>query len=163
MDKVTEQKIQTLHPSLREEVIKIINECDTLLTGKARVRIAQALRTEKEQNDLYAQGRTTPGKIVTKCKFGQSFHCFGAAIDFVLIIDGKVASWDTKSDFDGDKVSDWMEVVKVFKKYGWKWGGEFRSFVDLPHVEKSKYTWQQLLAKYNTKDFIPGTTYLKEI
>jgi len=163
MDKITEQRIQTLHPSLREEVTKIILECDKLLTGRAKVRVAQALRTKSEQDALYAQGRTTPGKIVTNAKFGQSFHCYGCAIDFVLVIDDKVASWDTKADFDLDKVSDWVEVVNVFKKYGWKWGGEFRTFKDLPHVEKSKFTWRELLTKYEAKDFIPGTTYLKEI
>lgn len=36
----------------------------------------------------------------------------------------------------GDGQSDWMEVVKIFKMYGWQWGGDWK-FVDKPHFEKT--------------------------
>jgi peptidoglycan L-alanyl-D-glutamate endopeptidase CwlK len=29
-----------------------------------------------------------------------------------------------------------MEVVAIFKKYGWEWGGEWR-FKDYPHFQKT--------------------------
>jgi peptidoglycan L-alanyl-D-glutamate endopeptidase CwlK len=29
-----------------------------------------------------------------------------------------------------------MEVVAVFKRYGWEWGGDWR-FVDQPHFQKT--------------------------
>jgi peptidoglycan L-alanyl-D-glutamate endopeptidase CwlK len=68
------------------------------------------------------------------------------AVDIVLILDGKTASWDDKTDFDGDKVSDWMEVVAIFKKYGYAWGGDWR-FKDSPHFEKTfGYSTTQLKA-----------------
>jgi len=112
------------------------------LTGKAACRFSYTLRTFAEQDALYAQGRTKPGAIVTKAKGGQSYHNYGLAVDIVLLVDKdgngtfETASWDTKSDFDGDKKSDWQEVVAIFKRYGWEWGGDWR-FVDAPHFQKT--------------------------
>ncbi len=62
MDKVTLANIEKLHPMIREEVKQIIKECDTALTGRAKIRITQGFRTFQEQAKLYAQGRTLPGK-----------------------------------------------------------------------------------------------------
>lgn len=162
IDKPTQDRIALLHPKIRQEIESIIKEANTALTGRASVRISQGLRTIAEQNALYAQGRTDKTKkIVTNAKGGSSFHNYGLAVDIVLILDGKTASWDDKTDFDGDRVSDWMEVVAMFKKYGYVWGGDFRSIRDSPHFEKSfGYTTSQLLAKVNKKDFINGTTYV---
>lgn len=137
MNKSTKARIEKMHPMLRSELPFIVNEANERLTGRAKVEIAQGHRTFEEQNKLYAQGRTAPGKIVTKAKGGQSIHNFALAVDIVLIIDGKKASWDSKTDWDEDKQSDWMEVVDVFKKYGWNWGGDWKSFKDLPHFEKT--------------------------
>ncbi len=62
MDKVTLQRIEKLHPSVREEVKQIIKECDEALTGRAKIRITQGLRSFEEQEKLYAIGRITSGK-----------------------------------------------------------------------------------------------------
>ena len=158
VDKSTYDKIQLLHPMIREEVYKIINECNLKLTGKAQVRITQGLRTFEEQDKLYAQGRTTEGKKVTNAKGGQSIHNYGTALDIVLIIGGKEASWDIKKDWDNDNVSDWDECVKVFAKYNWSWGGNWSSFKDFPHFEKIGYNNWRVLAKKTkgkTGYFIP--------
>ena len=64
MDTPTRNRIAKLHPSVREEVTKIIQECDTALTGRAKVRITQGLRTFKEQEELYALGRTKVNPVV---------------------------------------------------------------------------------------------------
>lgn len=149
MDKVTKQRIDVLHPSVRGEVEQIVAECDVALTGRAKVRISQGLRTFAEQDALYAIGRSLKGKQVTNAKAGQSIHNYGLAVDIVLIIDGKEASWDTAKDWDGDKVADWMEVVKIFKNHGWNWGGNWKTFKDLPHFEKltkvgTQYNWRNL-------------------
>ena len=114
MDTVTSQRISMLHPSVRDEITKIITECNSSLTGRAKVRITQGLRTFKEQDDLYAIGRTKTGKKVTNAKAGQSIHNYGLAVDICLLIDGKEASWDTAKDWDNDKVADWYECVKIF-------------------------------------------------
>lgn len=141
MEKVTSERIAKLHPSVRNEVTKIITECNNLLTGRAKVRIAQGLRTNEEQDKLYKQRPK-----VTNAKGGQSIHNYGFAIDIVLIIDNKTASWDTVKDWDNDRVSDWNEVVEVFKRNGWNWGGDWKSFKDLPHFDKVGFSdWKVLI------------------
>jgi len=175
-DKPTLDRIELLHPAVRQEVKDIyLNEIIPALSGKAICRLAYTLRTFDEQNGLYAQGRTklfdANGKrlgVVTKAKGGQSIHNFGLALDIVLLkdsnSDGKFesATWETNIDFDKDGKSDWMEVVNILKSHGWIWGGDWKSFKDAPHFEKTfGHTWKTLLPKYNSKEFIPGTTYVK--
>ena len=146
MDTATSKRIALLHPSVREEVTKIIQECDVALTGRAKVRITQGLRTFKEQDDLYAIGRTKPGKKVTNAKAGKSIHNYGFAVDICMIIDGKEASWDHKKDWDNDQTADWYECVKIFAKYGWDWGGNWKSFKDIPHFDKKGFnSWVKLI------------------
>ena len=147
MDSVTLKRINQLHPKLRLEMQKIINECNANLKGRAQVRISQGLRTFAEQQALYNQGRTTPGKKVTNAKGGQSVHNYGAAVGIVLIIDGKIASWDVGRDWDGDKIADWDECVRVFAKYYYSWGGNWNSFKDFPHFEKIGMNNWRILSK----------------
>lgn len=162
IDKSTQDRIKLLHPDLRDEVTRLVEEANTKLTSHSHMRIIQGLRTIEEQNALYAQGRTTKGPIVTKAKGGSSYHNYGLAIDFCLIIDNKEVSWNVSKDYDGDGMADWMEVVKVFKAAGWTWGGDFKTIVDMPHFEKTfNNNWRDLLAKYEKKDFIEGTKYVK--
>lgn len=134
-DEKTLERIKLLHPKLRAEVSSIYDEIVTALSGKAICRFAYTLRTFAEQDALYAQGRTKTGAKVTNAKGGQSYHNYGLAVDIVLLV-GKAASWDTKSDFDGDGKSDWQEVVAIFKRHGWEWGGDWK-FTDMPHFQKT--------------------------
>jgi len=137
MDKPTLDRIQLLHPKLREEAMQIYLEICDALKGKAMCRFAYTLRTFAEQDALF-----NAKPQVTKAKGGQSYHNYGLAIDIVLIVDkdgdGKfeTASWDVKSDFDGDGKSDWMEVVAIFKRYGWEAGIDWK-FYDAPHFQKT--------------------------
>jgi peptidoglycan L-alanyl-D-glutamate endopeptidase CwlK len=175
-DKPTLDRIELLHPAVRQEVKDIyLNKIIPALSGKAICRFAYTLRTFAEQDALYSQGRTklfdANGKrlgVVTKAKGGQSIHNFGLALDIVLLKDsnndGKFesATWETNIDFDKDGKSDWMEVVNILKSHGWTWGGDWKSFKDAPHFEKTfGHTWKTLLPKHNAKEFIPGTSYIK--
>ncbi len=140
----------------------MFNEASSKLTSWS-LRFAYTLRTFQEQDLIFQQGRTRPGAIVTWARPGQSYHNYGLALDICLISpDGKMASWDTLKDFDGDGVSDWMEVVKVFKSYGWEWGGDWaKPKQDTPHFQKTfGYNTATLLDKFKKSDFIPGTKYV---
>ncbi len=143
VDKPSMDKINNLHPSIREEVKAIVQECNEALTGRAQMRISQGLRTFAEQDALYAKRPK-----VTNAKGGQSVHNYGFAVDIVMIVDGKTASWDTKQDWDGDNVSDWDECVKIFAKHGWNWGGDWHSFKDMPHFDKIGFSNWRELQKY---------------
>jgi peptidoglycan L-alanyl-D-glutamate endopeptidase CwlK len=119
MDQVTIERIKLMHPSVRDEVQQMYEEMCEALSGRAIVRFAYTLRTIAEQNELYAQGRTKAGKIVTNAKGGQSYHNYGLAFDIVLLVDKdkngsfESASWETNVDFDGDGKADWQEVVQI--------------------------------------------------
>lgn len=169
IDKITLERIQLLHPKLRNEVEHMYtSQIVPALSGRAMCRFAYTLRTFAEQDSLYAQGRSrlfdAQGKrlgIVTKAKSGQSFHNYGLALDIVLIVDKKNAEWNIVRDYDKDGIADWMEATHIFKSNGWSWGGDWKSFRDFPHFEKNfGYTWKELLEKHKKKDFIPGTTYV---
>lgn len=162
MDKNTLERIEKLHPKVRKEARQIYDEICQALTGRAICRFAFTFRTIAEQDAIYAQGRTKPGKIVTRARGGYSWHNYGLAVDIVLIhdVDGDGdydrAVWDVKTDFDGDKISDWMEVVAIFKSYGWEWGGDWK-FSDPPHFQKTfGYSVRQLLALHQKKKIDPS-------
>jgi peptidoglycan L-alanyl-D-glutamate endopeptidase CwlK len=145
-DQITLDRIKLLHPKVRDEAFEIYDEICEALSGSAMCRFSYTLRTFAEQDAIYAQGRTKPGKIVTNARKGLSYHNYGLAIDIVLIINGKTASWDIKGDFDGDGKADWQEIVTIFKSFGWEAGIDWK-FRDAPHFQKTLgYSVRQLLA-----------------
>ena len=158
MDKITIDRIATLHPKIREKVLDAYTHINNNLLGKGvRLRFAYTSRSIQEQDELYAQGRTklfdNNGKrlgIVTKAKGGQSIHNYHLAWDIVLLLDKdnngtfESASWDSKVDFDKDGTADWDEVVRYFKSIGAVWGGDWK-FTDKPHFEITfDKTWKDL-------------------
>lgn len=147
-DNLSESRLDQLHPKVRAVFKAFIEEAEAALD--ITLRIVQGLRTIKEQNDLYAKGRTAPGPKVTNAKGGSSYHNYGLAIDLVEMKGGQ-ANWNFK-----------YELLKQFaKKHGLTWGGEFKSIVDKPHFELTfGYKWQALLKKVEAKDIIPGTQYV---
>jgi peptidoglycan L-alanyl-D-glutamate endopeptidase CwlK len=147
-DTKTIEKINLLHPKLRDEAKELYEDICAALSGRAFCRFTHTLRTFAEQDALYAQGRTAKGGIVTSAKGGRSYHNYGLAID-IVIVDGKAASYDVKKDFDGDGKADWMEIVAIFKQYGWEWGGDWK-FYDAPHFQKTYgHSIKTLLDMYN--------------
>lgn len=166
-DKISIERADKLHPKVVQEVKDTIALAEQGFPANMAIRIVQGLRTWKEQDALFQQGRTTPGKIVTRAKAGSSYHNYGLAIDFAILYDKdsngtfEELSWDTAKDFDKDGIIDWQEVVKTFKAKGYEWGGNWRTFKDLPHIQKTfGYNIATLRAKYAANDFIPGTQYL---
>lgn len=141
-DKITIERIALLHPKLRDEAYAIYSEIVDALGSKVMCRFTHTLRTFAEQDKLYSIGRTRAGRIVTNAKAGRSYHNYGLAIDIVLLHDRnndwiyETISYDQKADTDKDGKADWMEVVEIFKQYGWTWGGSWK-FKDAPHFEKT--------------------------
>lgn len=153
MDTLSTEKLQLLHPKLRDIALQAYEEAVSATPVGVHPVIDQTYRTFAESDALYAQGRTTPGSIVSNAKAGQSYHNYALALDFHLLINGK-DSWDTDDN--------WMKVVDIFKSHGFTWGGDFAgNFKDYPHLEnRFGYNWRDLLAKHDAGDFINGTTYV---
>lgn len=88
------------------------------------VRITEGYRSIERQNELYAQGRTAAGNIVTNARGGQSLHNYGVAVDFIFRREG----------YDATE-AQWQLLGAVGKSQGFVWGGDWTSFVDKPHFE----------------------------
>jgi peptidoglycan L-alanyl-D-glutamate endopeptidase CwlK len=89
------------------------------------IKVISGFRSYQEQDELFAQGRTKPGKRVTNCKGGESNHNFGVAFD-IGVFDGKHYLPESPS----------YDAVGVLgKELGLDWGGDWASLVDKPHFE----------------------------
>jgi peptidoglycan L-alanyl-D-glutamate endopeptidase CwlK len=132
-------KILSLDADFAAVVGQILTEVS--IATSLKWLITSSRRTIAEQDKLFAQGRTAPGKIVTKAKGGQSPHNFGMAVDCVPIKDGD-CWWDAPEGF-------WSTYGAIAKNHGLVWGGDFSGgFTDVPHIELStwrdtKLLWQQ--------------------
>lgn len=166
-DLITIKRISLLHPSIRQEVTEIYKEICDVLTGRAICRFSYTLRTFAEQDALYAIGRRgiDGERIITNARGGLSFHCYGLGVDIVLLKDTdgnrtfETASWETDIDFDGDGQADWIEVVTIFKQYGWEAGIDWK-FRDAGHFQKPMgMSVRQLLFQVQNKHLVPGTNY----
>lgn len=119
-----ELKLKGVHPTVATKARQLISQA---YKEEINIIITQGLRTIEEQNALYAQGRTKPGKIVTNAKGGYSYHNFGLAFDFaVLNSDGSV-NWNINEK--------WKRVGQIGKSLGLEWGGDWKDFKDYPHFQ----------------------------
>ena len=96
-----------------------------------QVRVTQALRGWNEQSQLYEQGRSTPGKIVTNAKPGHSWHNFGLAVDLVpddIAQAGFQPDWNVAHP-------QWQTMESAARALGFTCGADFRTFPDWPHLQ----------------------------
>lgn len=119
-------QIDGLHPAIKPLVDKFLKNAKD---QGIDLMITAGLRTFDEQNILYAQGRTTDGKIITKAKAGQSFHNYGLAVDVVPIVNKK-ADWNSKL---------WGKIGEIGESVGFEWGGRWK-FIDKPHFQYPRNT-----------------------
>jgi peptidoglycan L-alanyl-D-glutamate endopeptidase CwlK len=102
-------------------------------------------RSREEQDKLYAQGRTTPGAIVTRAKGGQSAHNVetpqGApaaeAFDVVPLLHGKPV-WIDHDDpaTPENELAIWQMIGAHAEAAGLKWyGNPAAQFKEFPHCQ----------------------------
>lgn len=123
VDERSERNIQTLNKKVQPLARKLI---ETAVDQGIYVKIICGRRTYEEQDELYAQGRTAPGNIVTKAKGGQSNHNFGTAFD--------IGIFDKSGKTYLDESPDYAKVGKIGEALGLEWGGDWK-FVDEPHFQ----------------------------
>jgi peptidoglycan LD-endopeptidase CwlK len=89
------------------------------------IKVIGGLRTYEEQNELFAQGRTKPGRIVTNARGGFSNHNFGIAFD-VGVFEG--------ANYLGESPK-YKAVGALGMDLGLEWGGNWKTFLDEPHFQ----------------------------
>jgi peptidoglycan L-alanyl-D-glutamate endopeptidase CwlK len=132
MDERSKTNLATLHPEVQERFTLFVTEAQALAETKGlEYKVISGTRSWKDQEKIYAQGRTAPGKIVTKAPPGHSMHNFGLAIDCGVFRDGKYL------DESEPKTARAMHKAasELAKEHGIRWGGNFKSIVDEPHFE----------------------------
>ncbi|MBK3493778.1 M15 family metallopeptidase [Viridibacillus sp. YIM B01967] len=99
------------------------------------VMITAGIRSFEKQDELYEQGRSTEGNIVTYSKGGESYHNYGLAFDYAIKNANGAIEWDVQFDGNNNGESDWFEVAELAKELGFEWGGDWRNFKDYPHLQ----------------------------
>lgn len=101
------------------------------------VAIASTFRNAEYQNELYAQGRTKPGAIVTNAEAYQSYHQYGLAFDISL----------SRKDKQAVTQADYATVGHIGEGLDLIWGG---TFGDDGHFEyHPTYNWEDLKAVFD--------------
>ena len=118
------KRLDGLQDEFRGQVEALL---DRLAVEGRYVCIVSGLRTIREQDKLYAQGRTAPGSIVTNAKGGSSAHNFARAVDLCPLDSHGALNWNDRETY--------KRIGALAEELGLLWGGHFKSLVDMPHVE----------------------------
>jgi peptidoglycan L-alanyl-D-glutamate endopeptidase CwlK len=118
----SERVIARLHPAVQPYARALYFQArDHGIT----MHIISGLRTYEEQDALYAQGRTKPGRKVTNARAGHSNHNFGLAFD--------VGVFEGSSYLDDSPKYKALGVLGT--DLGLEWGGKWTTIVDQPHFQ----------------------------
>jgi hypothetical protein len=110
-----------LPTSINQNFLDQVNEC-FLPTAKVfgyTLYVTMGFRSTEEQDQLYAQGRTLPGDVITNAPGGKSLHNFGHAVD----VADRIQAYDI----------NWQEIQKIGAYCGLEQGD--RGYIDLPHFQ----------------------------
>jgi peptidoglycan L-alanyl-D-glutamate endopeptidase CwlK len=123
-------KLAGVHPELSEKILRILAAMEVL---GFQMMVTDGVRTTGQQQALYAQGRSKPGRVVTQLDgvIKKSNHQvktdgFGHAVDCCFVVDG-APSW-------ADALP-WSLYGAMAQALGLVWGGAWVNFKDRPHVE----------------------------
>ncbi len=157
LDNITIDRINKAHPKIKGELLTYYTEINNKLPYFVRLRFSHVYRSPQEQRELFLKRP----KVTNADKF-QSMHNYGLAFDIVLLYDKngdgnfETASWNIDEHF--------LKVVEYFKSKGYEWGGDFKSFKDNPHFQKTfGFDWKTLKSRYDKGITISenGVTYPK--
>lgn len=120
---INSRKLEDLHPKVKTLCEQFIASCSK---QNIDILITSTYRDGESQNALYAQGRTTPGKIVTKAMSGQSFHNWRVAFDFCPLVNGK-PNWTD--------IALYTKCGEIAESVGLEWAGRWVKFKELAHCQ----------------------------
>lgn len=126
-DERTEGVLATLLPEAQKRMREWLLLVDDIAFRKGlQIKLIDGTRSYAEQDKLYAKRPR-----VTKAKGGYSWHNFGLAADFGVFC-GKNYITDDKTYIP------YGQLAREVK--GLEWGGDWKSFVDIPHIQLNKFS-----------------------
>lgn len=150
--KINSRDPKDLHDAIEKQAIQSVAEMDSYLKSKYNkdlsVRFISTYRSQAMQDELYAQGRTKPGKKVTWVR--TSAHNTdlpetpnGDAEAFDIGIFLNVNGKDTYlAGSQLWEVKLYQECGTIGEKYGFEWGGRWEKGTDMPHFQRKN--WKEL-------------------
>ena len=150
-DARSEGHIATLLPEVRPLARALVHKAAAM---GIQIRIISGFRTYEAQAALYAQGRTSPGRVVTNARPGYSNHNFGIAFD-VGVFEG--------SRYLGESPK-YKAVGALGMDIGLEWGGSWKTLVDEPHFQlrppwAASMAERQMLAELRTRRTTEAPVY----
>lgn len=123
LSNLSNARLGEVHPELAR---RVRNLADALDAEHIAIQVSMGLRTAEEQNQLFAMGRTEPGKKVTNASGYQSNHVIGCAVDvFPQDADTGAPDWNPEH-------ASWKRIVALAPTFGLRDGISWR---DMPHLE----------------------------
>ena len=125
------RSLDDLHPEVRKMYEAFAASC---AAEDIDILVTCTWRSPAEQERLYAQGRTAPGKVVTNARAGQSSHNFTingkpASLAFDIVpLDGGKPIWAASNPV-------WQQLGRLGQDAGLEWAGTWRRFREFPHFQ----------------------------
>lgn len=140
MDAQDRKILEGLDRDVREKAEMLYEMCER---RGIRLGFRQGYRTFAQQAALYAQGRTTMGRIVTNAKPGFSWHNWRRAFD--VVIEAFPGDTTPNDVYDGP----WSIVGDLGEFCGLEWGGRWKH-PDIPHFQSPLGTLSALVRAWPT-------------
>lgn len=121
---ISMQRINTLDSKLVPSATRVFEKC---VKNKIPVYVVWGSRTNEQQEVMFRYGRSIPGPILTTHRGGYSPHNYGLALDFCLLFNSELLSWEDVYPRDYWR-NKWLKVVRYFEEEGWEAGWRWPSF-----------------------------------
>lgn len=109
-----------------ERLIRLANRALEITKIDFGIPSTGGVRTESQQSELYRYGKSKVDGITRRSK-----HQDGIALDFYAYVDGK-ASWE--KEHLAQVAAAFLQAA-IELNINIRWGGLFKSFLDMPHIE----------------------------
>ncbi|HDX9490996.1 SH3 domain-containing protein [Bacillus thuringiensis] len=90
------------------------------IDNEIEVLIYETIRTVEQQREYVRKGASQTMR---------SYHLVGQALDFVPIQSNGTEDWN------GYNKEPWASAIRYAKQIGFEWGGDWKGFVDSPHLQ----------------------------
>lgn len=138
-----EERLRGIHPQL------VLLAKSWTVQLSFNIEVLSGIRTNAQQAQLYAQGRTAPGRIVTQAStavlspHGRRFfsgNAWGCAFDAMpLDEEGNIQWYPSGHPREGQPTPEGLGRLRMMAIYaerqGVVWGGSWTSFPDLDHFQ----------------------------